>query len=116
MRTTVTLDDQLLRRAKEIALASNRSLGSVIDDALRAAFAERATPNTPVVLPIYGGSGLRPGVDLEDKEALAALLDEPEWQGELDNGGQRTHPPVASRHHTPGLDAHDMEAHPGATR
>ena len=29
-----------------------------------------------VTLPSYGGSGLRPGVDLEDKDALSALLDE----------------------------------------
>ena len=29
-----------------------------------------------VALPVYGGSGLRPGVDLEDKEGLDALLEE----------------------------------------
>ena len=28
-----------------------------------------------VDLPVYGGSGLQPGVDLEDKEALAVLLE-----------------------------------------
>jgi len=29
----------------------------------------------PVELPTYGGSGVAPGVDLEDKEALTSLLD-----------------------------------------
>ncbi len=32
-------------------------------------------PPNPAPLPTYGGSGLQPGVDLEDKEALSALLD-----------------------------------------
>ena len=31
---------------------------------------------TPVALPVFGGSGLRPGVDLEDKNGLASLLDD----------------------------------------
>jgi len=28
-------------------------------------------------LPVYGGSGLQPGVDLGDRETLAELLDDP---------------------------------------
>lgn len=75
MRTTVTIDDDLLRRAKESAARSNRRLGDVIDDALRVLLVERAAGGAqPVRLPRYGGGGLRPGVDLEDKEALAELL------------------------------------------
>lgn len=72
----MTIEDDLLRRAKESAARTGRSLGAVIDDALRAALVERAPgPAERVVLPTDGGSGLQPGVDLEDKEALAALLD-----------------------------------------
>jgi hypothetical protein len=80
MRTTVNIDGDLLRRARELAARHRRSLGDVVDDALRIMLAER-DPAGPreVELPVYGGSGLQPGVDLEDKEALAALLgdDEP---------------------------------------
>lgn len=80
MRTTVNIDDDLLTRARELALRSSGSLGDVVDDALRVLLS-RLEPTgdgsaLSVSLPTDGGSGLQPGVDLEDKEALAALLDE----------------------------------------
>ena len=82
MRTTVNIDDDLLRRARELALRSARSLGAVVDDALRLLLdASPVAPSTAVHLPTYGGSGLRPGVDLEDKEGLAALLDDLDESG-----------------------------------
>jgi hypothetical protein len=74
----VNVDDDLLLRAKELAARSRRSLGEIVDDALRVLFAagQGATSTRDLDLPTYGGSGLRPGVDLEDKDAVAALLDE----------------------------------------
>lgn len=78
MRTTVTIDDELLRRARAEALASGRSLGDIVDDGLRVLFGTRDRgARRTVTLPTFGGSGLRPGVDLEDKDALAELLDLP---------------------------------------
>ncbi|MCA1780656.1 MAG: DUF2191 domain-containing protein [Dermatophilaceae bacterium] len=76
MRTTVSISDDLLRRAKARAAATNRSLGDVVDDALRVHLLDRVTDSPPVELPTFGGSGLMPGVDLEDKDALAALLED----------------------------------------
>jgi Bacterial antitoxin of type II TA system, VapB len=78
MRTTINIDDALLRRARELAARTRRSLGDVVDDALRMLLTPRdeTGPDPSVELPVYGGSGLRPGVDLEDREGLAALLDE----------------------------------------
>ncbi len=79
MRTTVSIDDELLRRARAEALASGRSLGDIVDDGLRVLFSDRGRgPRVAVTLPTFGGSGLRPGVDLEDKDALAELLDLPD--------------------------------------
>ncbi len=76
VRTTVTIDDGLLRRAKSAAASGGRSLGDIIDDALRVALVERApSRGDAVLLPTDGGSGLQPGVDLEDTEALVDLLD-----------------------------------------
>jgi Bacterial antitoxin of type II TA system, VapB len=79
MRTTVTIDDDLLRQARARALATASTLGGVVEDALRLLLAQHhaAISAEPVELPVYGASGLRPGVDLEDKDALADLLDEP---------------------------------------
>lgn len=79
MRTTVNIEDSLLVGAKEAAARSHRSLSDVVNDALRLLLAERAPEvRGRVRLPTFGGSGLRPGVDLEDKDALAALLDDGE--------------------------------------
>ena len=77
MRTTVSIDDHLLAEAKQVAARTGRSLGDIVDDALRVLFTPRG-PQPPVVpeLPVFGGGGLLPGVDLEDKDGLSALLDE----------------------------------------
>lgn len=73
----MTIDDGLLAAAKAVAASTGTSLGAVVDDGLRLLLARRALSPTaqPPVLPVFGGSGLRPGVDLEDKDGLAALLD-----------------------------------------
>lgn len=85
VRTTVNVNDRLLAQAKELAVRSRRSLGEVIDDALRVLLADRAPERRPAIdLPTFGGSGLRPGVDLDDKDALAGLLgddDRPQGAG-----------------------------------
>jgi plasmid stability protein len=76
VRTTVNIDDELLAEAKILAARSHRSLGTVIDDALRAMLSagDQSDARGRVVLPTDGGSGLQPGVDLEDKDALSQLL------------------------------------------
>ena len=78
MRTTVTIDDELLGRVKELAARSHRSIGSVLEDALRAHLeSDAAKPKLrqpwPTVVP--SRPGLRPGVDLEDRHAIMDLLD-----------------------------------------
>ncbi len=76
MRTTVTIDDELLAEAKVVAARRHESLGTVIDDALRSMFfaPPGRTERGNVVLPTTGGSGLQPGVDLEDTDGLAEAL------------------------------------------
>jgi Arc/MetJ family transcription regulator len=74
VRTTVNIDDQLLLEAKAMALRTRRSLGQVIDDALRRSVGVADTGSERIQLPVFGGSGLRPGVDLEDREALTEVL------------------------------------------
>jgi hypothetical protein len=77
VRTTVNIDEHLLAHAREMAARTGRPLGAVVDDALRVLFAgQRERRTATVELPVFGGSGLRPGVDLEDKDALAELLDD----------------------------------------
>lgn len=78
MRTTIRLDDALLRRAKVAAAASGMSLNQLIEDAVRAALAPRplASRVSEAALPTYRGRGLQPGVDLDNSSALLAVMEE----------------------------------------
>lgn len=84
----MTIDDDLLNEARQLAVRSRRSLGDIVDDALRVLLATRreAEAAPDLDLPVFGGSGLRPGVDLEDKDGLSALLDQPDQDGAATGG------------------------------
>lgn len=71
MRTTIKIDDQLLREAKARAARLGSTLNAVVEDALRESFTRRRdTDRRPIELPTFAGSQLRPGVDLDDGVAL----------------------------------------------
>ncbi len=78
MRTTIRMDDDLLRRAKERAARTGTTLTRVIEDAVRQLLARRRVNQVrePVRLPTFCGEGLQPGVDLDDTAALVELMDE----------------------------------------
>jgi len=82
VRTTVTIDDELLAEAKLIAARTHRTIGSVLEDALRRLIAEQAPArggarfSLPTFVPAE--PGLRAGVDLFDKEQVAELMGENE--------------------------------------
>lgn len=77
MRTTVRLDDALLRDAKSRAAQTGRTLNSVIEDALRASLQpSRPRPERPI--PVFRPRrrrGLQPGVDLSDSASLLDLME-----------------------------------------
>jgi hypothetical protein len=62
-----------------VAADTHRTLSYVIQDALRETLARRrdAAARQPVRLPVIGGGGLRPGVDLDDNARLLELLESP---------------------------------------
>lgn len=78
MRTTVNISDDLLAEAKALAARTHRPIGAVVDDALRVLLKREAAqgPAAEWTFPTAGSGGLRPGVNLEDKQALAELLGE----------------------------------------
>lgn len=78
MRTTIRIDDELYRMVKARAARAGRTVAEVIEEALRAAMAERrpgARPDLPP-LPTSGGGGTLPGVDLTSAASLLDTLDE----------------------------------------
>ena len=76
-RTTIRLDEQLLRDAKKLAAETGRTLTAVIEDALRVALARRAPPTKDEhwEIPTFGMGGLMPGVDLDNSAALLDLME-----------------------------------------
>lgn len=77
MRTTLNLDDDLARAAKQKAAAEGRTLTSVVEQALRDVLADRPAEREQVRLPTFS-SALAPGVDLGDPTALRDLMYEDE--------------------------------------
>jgi hypothetical protein len=79
MRTTIDHPDDLLAKAKRVAAATKRPLRALIEDALREALGRRRSTarSAPVTLTTFGGSGLQPGVDLDDSAALLDLMGVP---------------------------------------
>jgi hypothetical protein len=77
MRTTIRLDDNLVREAKVVAARTGRTLTAVIEDALREALSRHKTQSARPrpTLPTFKGKGLRPGVDLDDTAGLADIID-----------------------------------------
>jgi hypothetical protein len=78
MRTTMTINDTLLKRAKERAVRENCTLSEIVNDALRYRLVERpshlgAAEEAP--LKTYGKGGLQGGVDLSSNAALGDLME-----------------------------------------
>jgi hypothetical protein len=79
MRTTVTIDDHLLRAAKQRALEREMTLGSLIEDALRLTLdhaheGKDKQRRPPLPLSKRRG-GARPGVEVADGARLRDLMD-----------------------------------------
>ena len=78
VRTTLRVDDELLRRAKSYAARKGRSLTSVFEEALRRLLseAERLDKRERVELPVsVARGGVLPGVDLDDSAALQEVME-----------------------------------------
>jgi hypothetical protein len=77
MRTTISIDEHLLRAAKQRALEHEMTLGTLIEDALRLALdpaRESEQSRSPLPLSKRGG-GTRPGVDVADGARLRDVMD-----------------------------------------
>ncbi len=79
MRTTVRLNDQLLRDAKKAAAESGRTLTALIEDALREKLSQRAqTAERKRVRLLTVPGGPLPEVDIDNSAALLDLMEAPD--------------------------------------
>jgi hypothetical protein len=79
VRTTIRLDDRLLRDLKKHAAARGHTLTAVIEDAVRQFLARTASgdgrPKAPPFRVITFKGRPRPGVDLDDSAALLDVME-----------------------------------------
>ena len=78
MRTTLTIDADVLSAFKRLAADTHRTLSGVIEDALKEQLARRRSlgETSGADLPVVRGGALLPGVDLSSNDAVQRLLDE----------------------------------------
>jgi hypothetical protein len=79
MRTTLNLDDHLIADARSLARQTGRTLTAVIEDALRERLARQTTSRRSADtfrLHTFTGTGLNPGIDLDNTAALRDLMDD----------------------------------------
>lgn len=77
MRTTLTLDDDVLKAAKRRAREQDRSLKDVVNEALRLGLAlgeARRPPSYSFRLKMVDGR-LLPGIDLTDRDKLFDVME-----------------------------------------
>ena len=77
MRTTINLDDELLKEAKGVAAATGKSLTEVVEDSLREALSRRKkiVRGKRLELPTFKREWAPTGVDLNDSASLLDLMD-----------------------------------------
>jgi hypothetical protein len=78
VRTTLTIEADVLSEFKRLAADTHRTLSGVIEDALREQLARRRARGAPAGadLPVVRGGGLLPGVDLTSNAVVQRLLDD----------------------------------------
>jgi hypothetical protein len=75
MRTTVRLPDELMRVAKRFAADRGTTLTAVMSESLRQRIGrggDKGRAARPRPMPIFHGTGTRPGVDLTSTSSLLA--------------------------------------------
>ena len=78
MRTTVGIDDDVLREAKRRAAAEGRTLGELITEALRERLSRRPRRARRRYRAVTSGhGGTRPGVDITNNAAVRDVMDGP---------------------------------------
>lgn len=72
MRTTIDLDDDILRTLKRRQREEQKTLGQLVSELLAQALATDPRPRVDIR---WATADLRPRVDLDDKDAVWAVLD-----------------------------------------
>ena len=76
MRTTISIDDALLARARKRAAERGQTLGQFVESAVRRDLVAEGTSRDAPILPVFTrGTGMRAGLDPSSNRALFDALD-----------------------------------------
>ena len=75
MKTTLNLDDRLLREAKKRAAEEGRTLTSVVEEGLRSVLTEEASAEQYRFRPVTVRGTAPPAVDVDDHDALVEFME-----------------------------------------
>jgi hypothetical protein len=76
VRTTISIDDDVLKTAKQRAADEGRTLGELITEALRERLARRPRSGAGRYAAVtFGEGGPLPGVDIANNAAVRDLMD-----------------------------------------
>ena len=76
MRTTLDIDEPVLTELKNLRRSKNQSLGKLASELLASALAAREALAEAPAAPKWNAKAMGAKVDLDDKEAVYAILDE----------------------------------------
>ena len=74
MRTTLDIDDPVLRKLKKLQIKEGKSLGRIVSDLLARALKEDVASFTSTAPPVWVAKPMGPRVNLSDKEAVHSAL------------------------------------------
>ena len=75
MRTTLDIDEPVLRDLRRLKEKEGKSLGRLVSDLLVEALKERTQPPARQSVPVWIARPMHARVDLSDKEAVHRILD-----------------------------------------
>ncbi len=73
MKTTLTIEDGVMRQLKAEAARQGRTMSELVETALRRLLEEEAVPVELPALPAFSGGGAR--VDVSDRDALYEAME-----------------------------------------
>ena len=75
MRTTIDIDDPILKEVKKLQKTEGKSLGRLVSDLLALALRERTTPRQKPKSSCWISKSMSARIDLADKEALYSAME-----------------------------------------
>lgn len=76
MRTTITIDEDLLDEVRRLAAERRQTVSQVIEESVRESLLrQREGKRPPFRALTFNGGGLQPGVDLDNNAALLDLME-----------------------------------------